>query len=431
MKTCDLKNLVFSFVCFVSFVVSPAFATPGDFDADGACDLDDFALLAADWQHSGAAIATPAVDLTGDGTVDLADLAAFGEWWLYAYQTLTPPTATAVVAGTVTYEPVRIPLVATDDGRPRVPGRLRYQVISYPTGAQLHDPTLGAGLFYARHVPWTLSSWGSEVLFWTEHADTYQFSYRADDGGAAPQGGPGDPATVTVTVTENPRDHLAFDGRGQVTFADHAAYDPASGWAVSFYFRTIRPSGGLISKRGTEGAGWQIDLVNGRLRALLFDADDDPNTITWPTRLDDGQWRHVVLGMFTFEGTVYLRLDVNDEYLDDGLTLPTAAGWGNDQPVVLGRTAYLGYSGDLDKLRFFTTYNPASLSGLILEFDWRQGTTEQALGFGAASAVRFKLDEGTGTTVTDDKQGLTGTISDANRVRWRPFFDPYLPALPR
>jgi hypothetical protein len=53
----------------------------GDYDADCAVQLDDFAELAAQWL-SADCVECGGIDLTWDGAVDLKDLFIFAEDWL-------------------------------------------------------------------------------------------------------------------------------------------------------------------------------------------------------------------------------------------------------------------------------------------------------------------------------------------------------------
>jgi len=430
-----VKNVVLNIL-----ICAPlAFAADADFNDDGRVDWADFALLAADWRQSTPSIATPAVDLNGDGTVDLADLVVFAESWLDHVAAV--PTAHAVSVSGTTHTWLPVVFNATDDGRPRTPGKLNYILQSYPDApAQLLDPARGAGLFAARHIPKTVSSWGNAVLLWTPEANTYTFTYLAHDGGTAPTGGASDPATVTVAATAYTPNHLAFDGRGRVTFDHHAAYNVASGWAVHLYLRTTRPHGGVIGKRDGDGPGWQLDLVSGRPVFRLFDGSDPAGiTLAWKgegewaastPRIDDGGWHTVAAGVYTVDEVVYAMLEVDSIWFDDGVVLPSAAAFATTADVVLGRTGRGGYRGDIDKLRFFAAYNPTTVGGMIIELGdepLRQSTLETALVFGTVSAVRFMCDEGSGTTVTDDKQALTGTL--ATGAQWLPIYDPFVPSL--
>jgi len=409
----------------MGFMVNLCAAIPGDFDRDGCVYLSDLAVLASAWLTDAGG------DLTGDDATDMDDFAVFAAHWLSGCPhggVGTPPVAVNVSAMGYTHEPVAVTLSATDDGYPNPPARLMYVITSYPANAQLQDPTPGAGLFYSRHLPWTLSSRNNVVWFWSEQAGVHTFNYRANDGGTAPVGGLSNAATAQVTLTAWPNDCLSFDGRGYVTFADHDYYDAKSGWAVHLWLRTRSPMGGIISKRGDSGAGWQIDLVGGKPVFRLWDSDGTQQAAITGYRIDDGQWRSIAAAVWEDEGQLYAALLIQDDSTE--LPVPISGTFTNSEPVILGRTARGGYRGEIDKLRFFATINLSSPYGGFFDSDGRNGTEESPFNWFPRSVVRFMFSEGSGTTVTDNKaSALTGTLSSLDHVRWQPWNVPFVEVL--
>ena len=108
-----------------------------------------------------------------------------------------PPTAEEIEVATAFNTPVTIALAATDDGLPDPPGRLTYAIVSLPDNGTLEHPD---GTAIAE--PCALSAHNNEVVYWPDPDFTGldSFTFSADDGGAAPYGGPSDPAAVTVVV---------------------------------------------------------------------------------------------------------------------------------------------------------------------------------------------------------------------------------------
>ncbi len=95
-----------------------------------------------------------------------------------------------------------IVLAATDDGLPEIPGALDYEVLTLPSIGTLSDP--GAGAITA--VPYTLVN-GGNVVHYAPDFNAYgadSFTFLANDGGTAPDGGDSNVATVSVTVVADP-----------------------------------------------------------------------------------------------------------------------------------------------------------------------------------------------------------------------------------
>jgi serine protease AprX len=112
-----------------------------------------------------------------------------------------PPTATDVAAACERGGTQAIDLAATDDGLPYPPGALSYMVTQLPTYGTLYQID-GAEITTVPHV----LPLGRRVQY---EANIYytgvdSFAFMADDGGAAPDGGLSNEATVSVTISVAP-----------------------------------------------------------------------------------------------------------------------------------------------------------------------------------------------------------------------------------
>jgi hypothetical protein len=420
-----LKSVVLALL----WLSSLAIAIPGDFDADGCVSAADLQHFAAGWLTSSEG------DLDGDSDTDIADFAIFASHWIEGcIGTGTPPVANSGTSSPVTHIWQPITLSAADDGNPSVPGKLKYIITQLPTVGMIYDPKSGAGKI--DHVPYTLSSWGNAVSYWTTTAGADSLKFAADDFGVTPMGGQSSPATVTITAAANPKDCLSFDGRGYVVFQDNDYYDADNGWAVHCFVKTTNPNGGIISKRGSTGPGWQIDLVGGKPIFRLWDTTGQQTTLTadWLTkqyfnynRLDDGQWYELSACLFMLDGVVYATLQVGCEDIVEPVI--AAGDYTNSEPVTLGKTAMGGYRGNIDKLRFFSNYVGGIYGNILYDpINPRTGDLNEVILFaGVASVVLFPLNEGTGTTISDIRAShLAGTIYSLDHVSWLPYFDPFM-----
>lgn len=109
-----------------------------------------------------------------------------------------PPVADAASALTNCNTPVTITLSANDDGLPNPPAALTYVITALPSHGRLSDP--GAGSITT--VPYALAGYGDQVTYRPKpyYSGADSFTYRANDGGTAPDGGDSNTATVSVTI---------------------------------------------------------------------------------------------------------------------------------------------------------------------------------------------------------------------------------------
>jgi hypothetical protein len=120
-----------------------------------------------------------------------------------------PPVATGTSVETAVATPVTITLDAVDDGLPDPPAALAYILVSLPGNGSLSDP--GAGAITA--APYELVGFGNQVIYQSDpgHHDVDSFTFKANDGGTAPEGGDSNVATVTVTNGGAAWDPVAYD----------------------------------------------------------------------------------------------------------------------------------------------------------------------------------------------------------------------------
>lgn len=134
------------------------------------------------------------------------------------------PIVEDFTAHTCPNTPVEIELAASDDG---APGALSFRIESLPANGTLTDPGTGAIIATAPHV---LGQGGSTVRYEPDpmHLGADAFTFSADDGGTAPNGGASDSAAVSIAIGGP---HVAYyeslnDDPGWVTTGDWAFGQP-------------------------------------------------------------------------------------------------------------------------------------------------------------------------------------------------------------
>ncbi len=157
-----------------------------------------------------------------------------------------PPSVSDIAVSTAPGSPVDITLAGYDDGEP-LP--MVYVIDTLPTVGSLRD--LSSGQIIAS-VPHEMPSGDGPHL-------TYQpvgswegvasFVYHADDGGAPPEGGPSDDATVTVTVASGPQVLAGWD------------MDTNPGWTLEGGWAYGSPTGGSGDPTGGYTGGSVIGYV--------------------------------------------------------------------------------------------------------------------------------------------------------------------------
>jgi hypothetical protein len=333
------------------------------------------------------------------------------------------PTATAQSASGTAYIWKTITLAAVDDGLPTPPGRLKYIISTLPAVGLLYDPKSGAGQI--TKVPYSLSSWGTDVLYITAATGNSSFGFKASDGGVSPFGGISSEATVSITTAANPLDCLSYDGLGSVSIPDGTYLDAGNGWAIDFWVKTRQPYAMLVDKR-TTGAGYEIKLVAGRPMIEIYDATGLIATMygAYFARIDNDQWHEVEFCTYAVTGgwELFIQVVLSDlVYVDANTgsytgTMPTLS---NAEAVVVGS----GFKGSFDKLRYFSAITDPTSFGALVQFASR---TELTTLWEMTPNVQFNCNEGTGTTITDSKTSKVGTFSSADHVAWHPWIVPFV-----
>ncbi len=108
----------------------------------------------------------------------------------------TPPIAENASPFAFKNVATNLVLQAEDEGEPKPPGVLSFIITSLPSSGTLSDP--GAGSIVS--VPYTLSGNGNTVTYASDVTGADNFTFIANDGGALPEGGDSNIATVDVSV---------------------------------------------------------------------------------------------------------------------------------------------------------------------------------------------------------------------------------------
>jgi M6 family metalloprotease-like protein len=164
-----------------------SYGSSGDlFHADYRDVFNDTTLPDAKWWDG----SNSGLDISG-----ISEVGAALSFVLYAQETY-PPTAYAQELMLTAADPVAIELTASDDG---IPGPLVYSITSLPQHGRLFDPNYGE----ITAVPHPLPNDANSVVYQPcsyYFVGTDDFSFKANDGGVAPEGGDSNIASVTLTI---------------------------------------------------------------------------------------------------------------------------------------------------------------------------------------------------------------------------------------
>lgn len=341
------------------------------------------------------------------------------------------PVADSDTYNAYTHITTEIELIAADDGMPDPPSKLKYIVITLPTNGLLQDPASGAHFIDSNMLPYTIVNGDNTLWFWTDTNGTDSFTWKANDYGTDPNfEGDSTTATATLNVSVNPKDCLSFNGNGYIDLGDNAYYDLADGFAIDLWLKTYIPNAVIAKKIDANGLGWEFNLKTGKPQFELYDANGTRIAEARSVyRITAGEWNEVgftfnhksaygiVVAMHTNQS---IETWIFEDYNDIGVS------YANDANLIIGYSSNEGYKHELDKIRFFNNFAyPTTFVDMMQGFSGRtESGNEVVLGFGRTSSVLYMLDEGTGTTITDDKASLTGTLT-ANDPNWLPFWLPF------
>jgi len=109
-----------------------------------------------------------------------------------------PPAASNISIYTAPDTPITITLQTSDDGWPDPPADVNSIITSLPSHGNLSDPCAAD----INSVPYALADHGSQIIYTpkTNCVATTEFTYKANDGGTAPNGGDSNEATVTIDI---------------------------------------------------------------------------------------------------------------------------------------------------------------------------------------------------------------------------------------
>jgi hypothetical protein len=375
----------------------------GDFDGDEVVDVNDLALLAADWLS--ATPTTSACDLDGSGVVDMDDFADFAAAWGIGHVN-RPPVAANVAASCTAGRSTAIVLTATDDmNRP-----MTFTVTGTPALGSLARDAAGNYIYWARP-----DSMGDDV-----------FTYIANDGELDSA-----PANVTVTVAAPALDSLYLDaGAIRVYDGDTVVLDDS--WTLSFWLRTKFDIGVVVAKRDPNGPGLVLHVNNGCPALDLYGTDGAFKRLESTVRIDDGLWRYFIIshsasGNIDYNGDPSRTtcMGIYRGTTEESTTWATIA----DVNFINSEDLYFsaGYDGwfwigQIDAIDFYSTAKTTFGATLIM----LEGRTQSAHGLSTNDyAVRFRVNEGTGTTIRDVSESKEGSVR-ANYL-WAPEDYPIYP----
>lgn len=286
---------------------------------------------------------------------------------------------------------------------------LVYDVNSKPNGI-IKDPFVGSMIIDSNVIPWRLRNYGNQILYTSDTVGNDIFNWYAYDGNEN-----SNVADVNITVTANPMNGLYLNGEPNsfIVIPDNGYFDLEHGWGISFYFNNywrkpyINP---LISKRD-DGQGWEVSIMAGKVQFDLYDTNGVVLSFRSGFNVSDGDWWPILIEY------LYDPNDSNDQYVsiwvdeDVEYTNSVSGNYANDANIVV--------SGDcgFDHLRF---WDDTDYDNPLWPPYGRTDYGESIFGLGNVSNVRYKMDEGSGGVITDDKGNADDGVFDPNYVIWHP-----------
>lgn len=291
-------------------------------------------------------------------------------------------------------------LAAIDDGEPC---DLSYYIATLPAvGDLLYSEDVCDAI---TTTPYLLD--GDDVYYFADsNADT-SFTWYAYDGDAN-----SNIATVTVDGNDNPRDRLCFNNGTTLILEDCNEIDlsdPCDG--LAFYLRTRRKYTDVFRKRLADEQGYEMVIIGGRLRFNLYDTGGLAASLWSYDRIDDARWYNVVIYLSENYANVYVLtnsgiVQPTSEFVDINTT-----DYGNDANFVISSiVSPNNLLCDIDRLRFY--------KGSLMSFDAAAVALEERTITGTGlfapdPNLRWRFDEGTGGTVTDDIISVEGVYDPA------------------
>ncbi len=354
-----------------------------------------------------------------------------GDAWDFKTALSAPPVAQDQTVTATAYVVCPITLVATDDGFPTPPGKLKYEITTLPadTTAYLQDPVSGGQKkILSSNLPYHISSWSNVILFASPTTGSTSFKFIACDGEQHCS-----QKTITVNVGANPQDCLSFDGKGGVTVTNNANFDLVNLRGIALFINTHNPSGKVLGKYTPGSAGYELWLQAGIPQVKLYDSTGLVKKVNGIRRVADGTYHNIG---FAYDSSGLLVIDDSNEGGVVAGSVTNTTGWvtvpvrtySNSANFVVGDT----YKGEIDNIRSysFTEYTEDNFYfyyGYVTQSRTTAGNLNSIFGItlNPASSVRFKCDyNGTTNTTTqiydDQSNHYVGTFSAAH-VRYYPW----------
>ena len=378
-------------------------------------------------------------DLSGDGKVDMTDLSLLSAGYLELYDA-NDLTDTAVnwmygcnrinkvpviepndipVPAAVAYDDCYITLGGSDpDSYPNE--KLSKIITQLPTAGTLYDTAEWSGEIVNSYLPYEIARHSSLVVYRSYTATLDSFKYKIYDGQDF-----SNEVTVEFTTSASSADSLCFDGSGYATIADkYDTTDLVDGRGIAFFFRTTTSDCGLLSKRDATG-GYELRIENGRLRVYLYDSSGQAGVYGRADnyRVDTGRW---YVGAFAYNNGNLCVIAAGVEngdiwYMQNDFTGVSAGPYSNSADLLVGTaTGSNNFTGEFDRLRVYSdcTGGGLDLRFLIVTSPITEPRTYSGVAEGLSGPiepdVRFMFDEGGGSELTDDKGGLTATVTGNN-----------------
>jgi len=404
-----MKRIIF-YILFLLCLPTMAFAVDGDVTGDGEVDITDFTIFIDYWLQS--PVADPNCDFNEDGSINFIDYAIMAGNWTAKFPVSQEPNNVAPVVENIndawayTAEIQSINLVGSDsDSGPN--SKLYYKIASLPSHGKLTDVSVGAAILQS--APYTLLSPISVITYKSDSGYTGMdsFTYQAYDGDLD-----SNTATVDVNVISNPLDNLTFNGQGYITVPDANELEFDDDFAFALWLKTEWPYSGIIRKRGSSGAGFELKIIDGRPAAYFYDANDNEKVVIGipEYKINTGEWVHLSVSHSSTATSIY----VDSDQVASRNDIP-AISFANSGDLIIGSSGDKPFKGELDRISWYSTAKDG-IDAAFLYIEDRDGADGGL--FVPAYYTRFNFNEGAGTDVNDMTWGLTGTVNNSNYVQW-------------
>jgi len=404
-------NLRLVQIVFLLLLPVTSFAIDGDVTDDNSVDVNDLRIFMDYWLSEPNA--DPNCDFNEDGNVNFLDYVILAGNWqsklIFNESGNIAPVAQNINTSAYTAEIQRINLIGSDyDNGPYT--KLYYKIVSVPAHGKLTDISVGAGI--VQSAPYTLLSPINIIGYQsdTDYIGMDSFTYQAYDGNSV-----SNIATVDVNVAINTLDNITFDGQGFVTVPDSDKLEFDDNFSFALWLKTEWPYSGIIRKRGSSGAGFELKITDMRPAVYFYDANNNEKVVIgapeW--RIDKGVWSHLVVSRNSTSVTIYL----------DSIEIASssnifATSFVNDANLIIGSSGDKHFKGEIDRISWYATAKGVFEVSLMYYVEGRNDEDGGVLV--PDYYTRFNFNEGSGTDVNDMTWDITGVFNDPNHVQWVP-----------